>query len=88
LPSSANSAIPGIFTTVGGALGDVNKILAFAQSHHASVHTLGSSNVDGTSVTGSRIAAHMKGFNIVATLWANSANQLVQAKVKGTFGEK
>jgi hypothetical protein len=86
LPSSATSAIPGIFTTVGGALGDVNEILAFAQSHHASVHALGSSIVDATSVTGSRVTAHVKRLNIVATLWANSSDQLVQATVSGAIG--
>jgi hypothetical protein len=84
LPSSATSAIPGIFTTVGGALGDVNEILAFAQSHHASVHSLGSSTVDGTSVTGNSVTAHVKGFGLTATLWANSSDQLVQATVTGT----
>ncbi len=83
LPSSATSAIPGVFTTVGGALGDVNEILDFAQSHHASVHSLGSSTVDGTAVTGSKVTAHVKRLGIVATLWANSSGQLVQAKVAG-----
>jgi hypothetical protein len=84
LPASATSAIPGIFTTVGGALGDVNEILTFAQSHHASVHSLGSSTVDGTSVTGNSVSAHVKGLSLAATLWANSSDQLVQATVKGT----
>ena len=86
LPSSANSAVPGIFTKVGGALGNVNEILAFARSHHASVHSLGSSNVDGTSVTGSRVAAHLKGLDLAATLWANSSDQLVQATVSARHG--
>ena len=81
LPSSATTAIPGIFTTVGGALGDVNEILTFAQAHHASVHSLGSSMVDGTSVTGSRVTAHIKGLKIAAIVYANSSDQLVQAKV-------
>jgi hypothetical protein len=84
LPASATSAIPGIFTTVGGALGDVNEILAFAQSHHASVHSLGSSTVNGTSVTGSSVTAHVKGLSLAATLWANSSDQLVQATLNGT----
>jgi hypothetical protein len=84
LPSSATSAIPGIFTTVGGALGDVNQILAFAQSHHASVHSLGSSTVDGTSVTGSSVTVHVKRLKVAATLWANSSDQLVQAAITGT----
>ena len=86
LPSSATSAIPGIFTEVGGALGNVNEIVAFAQSHHASVRSLGSSMVDGTSVTGDRITAHVKRLNLVATLWANSSGQLVQAEVAGGLG--
>jgi hypothetical protein len=81
LPSSANTTITGVFTKVGGALGDVNEILAFAKSHHASVHSLGSSKVDGTSVTGSRITAKVKRLNLAAVLWANSADQLVQARV-------
>jgi len=86
LPLSATSAIPGIFTTVGGALGDVNEILAFAQAHHAAVHSLGTSTVDSTSVTGSRVTAHVKRVAIVATLWANSSDQLVQARVSGALG--
>jgi len=84
LPSSANAAIPGVFTKVGGALGDVNEILAFARSHHASVHSLGSSMVDETSVTGSRVTAHVKRLNLVATLWADSSDRLVQAIVGAT----
>jgi len=86
LPSSANSALPGILTTVGGALGDVNEILSFAQSHHAKVTSLGSSTVDSTSVTGSQVSAHVKGLKLAATLWANSSDQLVQADVTGSFG--
>lgn len=88
LPSSATSAIPGVFTKVGGALGDVNEILAFAKSHHASVHPLGSSTVDNTSVTGDRVTAHVKRVGIVATLWADSSDRLVQATVgarRGSF---
>jgi hypothetical protein len=81
LPSSATAAIPGIFTEVGGALGNVNEILAFAKSHHAAVHSLGSSNVDGTSVTGSRVTAQVKRLSISGVLWANSSGQLVQARV-------
>jgi hypothetical protein len=81
LPASATSAIPGIFTKVGGALGDVNEILAFAKSNHASVHSLGSSKVDGTSVNGSRVTAHLKRWSLAADLWANSSDQLVQARV-------
>ena len=78
---AANSAIPAIFTKVGGALGDVNEILAFARSHHASVHSLSSATVDGTSVTGSRVTAHVKRLKVIATLWANTSDQLVQARV-------
>ena len=86
LPSSATSAIPGVFTEVAGALGNVNEILAFARSHHASVHSAGTSTVDGTSVTGSRVAAHGKGLSFSAILWANSAAQLVEAKVNAAVG--
>jgi len=87
LPSSATSAIPGLFTEVGGALGDVNEILAFAHSHHASVHSLGTSTVDNTSVTGSRVTAHVTGQKISATLWADSSDRLVQAVV-GVAGHR
>ncbi len=86
LPSSATTAVPGIFTKVGGALGDVNEILTFARSHHASVHALGSSTVDGTSVTGSRVNARLKSVKISAILWANSSGQLVQAKLAAAHG--
>ncbi len=86
LPPSATSAIPGVFTEVGGALGNVNEILAFARSHHASVHSAGTSIVDGTSVTGSRIAARVKGLKLAAVLWANSSGQLVEAKVNAAVG--
>lgn len=86
LPSSATTAIPGIFTTVGGALGDVNEILTFAQSHHAKVTSLGSSMVDGTSATGSQVSARVKGLKLSAILWANSSDQLVQAKVNAAVG--
>ena len=86
LPTSATGAIPGVFTEVGGALGNVNEILAFARSHHASVHSAGTSTVDGTSVTGSRVAAHIKGLKLNAILWANSSGQLVEAKVNATVG--
>ncbi len=86
LPSSATTAIPGIFTQVGAALGDVNDILAFARAHHASVHSLASSTVDATSVSGSRINAHLKGLGIAATLWADSSGRLVQATVHAALG--
>ena len=86
LPSSATAAIPGVFTQVGGALGDVNEILAFAKSHHASVHSLGSSMVDGTSVTGDRVKAHVEGLNLVAASWADSSDRLVQATVGARHG--
>jgi len=86
LPTGATSAITGIFPEVGAALGDVNAIVAFAQSHHAQVHSLGSSTVDGTSVTGDRITARFKGLGIGATLWADSSGRLVQATVQAALG--
>jgi hypothetical protein len=81
LPSTAVSGLPGIFTEVGSALGNVNEILALARSHHAHVVSLGPSNVDGTSVTGNAVTARLKGLRLSATLWADSSDRLVQAIV-------
>jgi hypothetical protein len=86
LPSSAATGLPGIFTQVGSALGNVNEILAFARAHHATVTALAPSTVDGTSVTGSQITAHLKGLHISATLWADSSDRLVQAVVNAGKG--
>ena len=84
LPSSATAAVPGIFNDVASALGNVNEILSFAKAHHAKVTSLGTSMVDGTSVTGSQVSAHLKGVRVSATLWADSSNHLVQAIVGAT----
>ena len=88
LPSSAVSSLPGIFTEVGSALGNVNEILAFARANHAHVHSLGSSIVDGTSVTGNAVTARLQGVRLSATLWADSSDQLVQALVRAQAGHR
>ena len=81
LPSSATSAIPGVFTEVAGALGNVNEIVSFAQAHHAKVTSLGSSTVNGTAVTGDQITVRYDGARIGARLWTASSGDLVQAVV-------
>jgi hypothetical protein len=88
LPPSAVASVPGIFTDVAGALGNVNQILAFARAHHAHVRSLGASNVDGTSVTGSGVTARLKGLRLTATLWADSSDRLVQAIVSAKAGHR
>jgi len=86
LPSSVTSGIPGAFSTVAAALGDVNEILNFASSKHAKVVSLGSSIVDATPVTGDRITGRIDGFGLNATVWANSAGQLVEATIGVAHG--
>jgi len=86
LPSSVTSGIPGAFGTVAAALGDVNEILNFATSYHAKVVSLGSSIVDDTPVTGDRITGRIDGFGLSATVWANSARQLVEATIGAAHG--
>ena len=82
LPSGATAALPGIFTKVGTALGDVNDILSFARSHHATVKPAGSSKINGIPVTGSKITATIKGTaQLTATVWADASDRLVQATV-------
>jgi hypothetical protein len=81
LPASATSAIPGLFTEVAGALGNVNEILSFATAHHAKVTSLGSSTVDSTAVTGDQISARYDGVRIGARLWTATSGDLVQAVV-------
>lgn len=98
LPTQALSALPGGFTKVASAVGDVNSILTFAEKHHATVTSLGSSTVDGVPATGNQISASHTAKSgttdtLSASLWANSSDQLVQgnlstsgAGAKGTVG--
>jgi len=89
LPSSATAAIPGGFSDVAGALGNVNEILSFATAHHAKVRSLGTSTVHGTTVTGEQITARSKGVRIGARLWTAASGDLVRAVVglgQGTRG--
>jgi len=81
LPAAATSALPGIFTEVAGALGNVNEILSFATAHHATVTSLGPSTVHGTAVTGDQVTARYDGVRIGARLWTATSGDLVQAVV-------
>jgi hypothetical protein len=85
LPSKASSAIPGIFQKVALALGDVNTILGFAKSHHATVTPLGTATVDGVHTTGDKIVATVskkgKSHTVTATVWADSSDRLVKGTV-------
>jgi hypothetical protein len=75
----------GILTKVASVLGDVNAIESFAEAHHATVTSLGSATVDGVQATGTKIVATLshkgKSRTVTASVWANSADQLVQANV-------
>ncbi len=88
LPTTATKAVPGIFTKVAGALGDVNSIVSFATAHHATVTSLGSSTVDGVSANGTQIVATLPGKGgagtLTASLWADSSDRLVQGDVAVT----
>jgi hypothetical protein len=86
LPATTASAVSGGLDTVASALGNVDQILAFATAHHAKVTSIGSSTVDGTSVTGSQISARLMGVRIGATLWADASNRLVKASVTTAKG--
>jgi hypothetical protein len=85
LPSSASTAISGIFTKVANALGDVSAIDKFATKHHATVTPQPTTVVNGVEATGSKIVATSsksgKVHTITATLWADSSDRLVQATV-------
>jgi hypothetical protein len=97
LPSKATTAVPGIFTKVASAVGNVNAIIGYAEAHHATVTSLGDATVDGVQATGSKMVvtrSHKGKINTLsASVWADSANRLVQADVttsgatkKGTVG--
>jgi hypothetical protein len=85
LPSSASTAISGIFTEVANALGNVSAIDKFATKHHATVTTVPPTVVNGVEATGSKIVAtsskSARVHTVTATLWADSSDRLVQATV-------
>jgi hypothetical protein len=74
-----------ILTKVASALGDVNAIDSFAQAHHATVTSLGTAMVDGVDATGTKFVATLShrggGRTVTASVWADAADQLVQANV-------
>ena len=83
LPSKAASALPGAFTKVASALGNVNSILAFARAHQVTVTSLGSATVDGVQATGSKIVATISkkhgAHTITGDVWADTSGRLVQS---------
>ncbi len=85
LPAGAASAVPGVFTKVASALGDVDAIVHFAQKNHATVSSLGTATVNGVTATGTQIVARIphKGSTgtLTASLWADSSDRLVQGAV-------
>jgi len=88
LPSGATGTLAGMFTKAGAALGDVNDILAFARSHHATVTPDGSSKINGIPVTGDKITANVKGtVQLTATVWGDASGRLVQGSVGAGGGQ-
>lgn len=62
LPSKAASDVNGALAKVAAALGNVKTIVSFAQAHHATVNSLGTSTVDGIQATGTKIVlSHWQG---------------------------
>ncbi len=92
LPSKATTAAPGIFTKVATALGNVNSIVGFAKTHHATVTSLGSAMVDNVQATGSQIVAtrsqSSKTRTLNASVWADSSDRLVQVTVTASGATK
>ncbi len=88
LPSKAASKVSGIFSKVASAIGDVNSIVGFARSHHATVTPLPTSTIDGVTATGNHIVAAHKRTTITASLWADSSDRLVQANVTASVAAK
>lgn len=88
LPSKATARISGAFSKVATGLGDVTALVAFAEAHHATATTLGSATIDGVEATGTKLqaAGSLKGMSgtITADIWANAADQLVQATVSAS----
>jgi hypothetical protein len=92
LPSKATSTVPGIFTKVASALGNVNSVVELAKSHHATVTSLGNATVDTVQATGNKIVttrSHAdKTQTITTTLWADSSDRLVQATAASSGATK
>lgn len=88
LPSKASSAVPVLFTKIASALGDVNAIVRFADTHHATVTSLGNAVVDGVRASGSKIVDTRSTRALTASVWADSSDRLVQATVAVTGTSK
>jgi hypothetical protein len=98
LPTQATSALPGGFTKIASAIGDVNTIITFAQKHHATVTSLGTATVNQVPATGDQIAGSYTTKKATAlalsgSVWADSSDRLVQGNLsvsgtgtKGTVG--
>jgi hypothetical protein len=90
LPSTATPVVNGALTKVAEALDDVNAIVNFAHTHHATVSPLGTAKVDGVQAAGTKMAfsAGRRGGNrtIAATVWADSSDRLVQGTVSSAGG--
>jgi hypothetical protein len=88
LPSKSASKVSSILTKVTTAIGNVNSIVGFARSHHATVTPLPTSTIDGVTATGNHIVAAHKRMTITASLWADSSDQLVQGNVTTSAATK
>ena len=88
LPSKPASKVSTILSKVASAIGNVNSIVKFARSHHATVTPLPTSTIDGVTATGNHIVAAHKQRTITANLWADSSDQLVQANVMTSTATK
>jgi hypothetical protein len=88
LPSKTASKVSGIFSKVASAIGNVNSVVAFARSHHATVTPLPTSTIDGVTATGNHIVAGHKRTTITASLWADSSDRLVRANVTASVAAK
>jgi hypothetical protein len=92
LPSKATTAVAGGFTKVASALGNVSSIVALAQTHHATVTSLGSATVDNVHATGNQIVltrSHSgKTRTVTASVWADSSGRLVQATAASSGATK
>ncbi|MGB7050962.1 MAG: hypothetical protein WBG41_05285 [Acidimicrobiales bacterium] len=88
LPSTAALGVNGALAKVAAALDDVNAIVNLARTHHATVSPLGTAKVDGVQATGTKIAVsaarHAGNRTITATVWADSADRLVQGTLSSS----
>jgi hypothetical protein len=88
LPSKAASKVSGLFSKVASAIGNVDSIVEFARSHHATVTPLPTSTIDGVTATGNRIVAPLKRTTVTASLWADSSDRLLRANVTTSVAAK